>query len=179
MNTDLKSFLLCPIPEDQKPINMYLELKEDQSTNWTTLSNKSYDKKLFSLFFGYFSFVSFFRLLILEPLNYPINFNQLPDNLSLSNWFILTIISSLLCLFLFLVVVFSRWKQLEKDFNNPYVFYEESSWYDGQVWKKPLFILKNDRLISSQRITPIVIRLSRTIFRVLYLTFIFFLLFQI
>ena len=29
MNTKLKFFLLCPVPEDQKPINEYIGLKEN------------------------------------------------------------------------------------------------------------------------------------------------------
>jgi hypothetical protein len=61
-------------------------------------------------------------------------------------------------------VIFARWKQVEKEFNEPRLFYEEASWYDGQVWEKPFSILKNDKLISTQKIKPILERISRTIF---------------
>ena len=50
MNTNIKIFLLCPVPEDQKPINEYIGLKENPLTNWTTLSKKNYLKKIMNLF---------------------------------------------------------------------------------------------------------------------------------
>ena len=40
MINNIKIFLLCPVPEDQKPINVYIGLKENVLTNWTTLSKK-------------------------------------------------------------------------------------------------------------------------------------------
>jgi hypothetical protein len=84
------------------------------------------------------------------------------------------LITSLLLIFL-LCVIFSRWKQLDNEFNQPRLFYEEGSWYDGQVWEKPLSILKNDKLISSQKIQPILQRLIRTLFTLvsISLTFLF------
>ena len=69
-----------------------------------------------------------------------------------------------------------RWSQAQNRFNNSRLFYEEISWYDGQVWEKPLLIIKNDRLVSSQKITPILNRLKRTTYLFSYITFLFFLL---
>ena len=51
MISKLKLILLCPVPEDQKPITEYIGLKENPLTNWTTLSTKNYNAKLFSFFF--------------------------------------------------------------------------------------------------------------------------------
>jgi hypothetical protein len=42
-----------------------------------------------------------------------------------------------------------------------YLFYEESSWFDGQIWEKPFFLLKYDRLIGSQKLEVIVRRYFR------------------
>ena len=157
MNSNIKIFLLCPVPEDQKPINTYIGLKENQLTNWTTLSNKNYDKKLVSLFSCFFSVVSFWR--------FPASFvSPFLDPRYLFDWFLITSAISLNFLLFLLLVIFSRWKQVEKEFDEPRLFYEEASWYDGQVWEKPLSILKNDKLISTQKIKPILERISRTIF---------------
>ena len=82
-------------------------------------------------------------------------------------------------LFFLIVLIFSRWKQIEKDFNEPRLFYEEASWYDGQIWEKPFSILKNDKLISTQKIKPILERISRTIFTILSWNLGLFLLFKI
>ena len=54
MNLDIKIFLLCPIPDDQKPINEYINLKENDWTNLIFLSNKIYLRKIFWNFLIYF-----------------------------------------------------------------------------------------------------------------------------
>lgn len=150
MNSNIKIFLLCPVPEEQKPINGYIGLKENQLTNWTTLSKKNYEKKLFSLFSFFFFLVSFFRV------------SSFSDTRYLFDWFLITFSLSLTLLFFLVLLIFFRWKQIEKDFNQPRLFYEEASWYDGQIWEKPFSILKNDKLISTQKIKPILERISRT-----------------
>jgi hypothetical protein len=42
MNTNIKIFLLCPIPDGQKPINEYINLKENFLTSWLTLKSEKY-----------------------------------------------------------------------------------------------------------------------------------------
>jgi hypothetical protein len=155
MNSNIKIFLLCPVPEEQKPINGYIGLKENQLTNWTTLSKKNYEKKLLSLFSFFFFVVSFFRV------------SSFSDSRYLFDWFLITFSLSLTLLFFLVLLIFFRWKQIEKDFNQPRLFYEEASWYDGQIWEKPFSILKNDKLISTQKIKPILERISRTMFTLL------------
>ena len=167
MNSNIKIFLLCPVPEDQKPINAYIGLKENQLTNWTTLSKKNYEKKLLSFFSFFFLFVSFLRI------------SSFPDNRYLLEWLLVNFFISLNLLFFLILLVFSRWKQIERDFNEPRLFYEEASWYDGQIWEKPFSILKNDKLISTQKIKPILQRISRTIFSLFSWNIALFLLFEI
>jgi hypothetical protein len=48
-----------------------------------------------------------------------------------------------------LLVNFARWKQVEIRLSKSRLFYEEASWYDGQIWEK-LFYFKNDKLLSTQ-----------------------------
>ena len=167
MNSNIKIFLLCPVPEEQKPINGYIGLKENQLTNWTTLSKRNYEKKLFSLFSFFFFLVSFFRI------------SSFFDSRYLFDWFLITFSLSLTLLFFLVLLIFFRWKQIEKDFNQPRLFYEEASWYDGQIWEKPFSILKNDKLISTQKIKPILQRISRTMFTLLSWNLGFFLLLKI
>ena len=97
----------------------------------------------------------------------------------LLEWLLINISISLNLLFFLILLIFSRWKQIEKDFNEPRLFYEEASWYDGQIWEKPFSILKNDKLISTQKIKPILERISRTIFTLLSWNLGLFLLFEI
>lgn len=152
MTLDIKIFLLCPIPEDQKPINEYIDFKENILTNWTKFSQKKYIKNLFLtslFFFTIFSFFSFNELLIFVKNN-------------LFYWLLIKCLLSLLSVFFYLNFIIFRWITINKKFQTPRIIYEEASWYDGQIWNKPFFLIKNDKLLSTQKIDPILQRLIRT-----------------
>jgi len=168
MNTNIKIFLLCPVPDEQKPITEYISLKENPLTNWTTLSKIKYQNKLLKFLLYNFIFIGFFT----------VN-NILSDINNLIDWFFInTLISLNLLLFLLLIVIF-RWKQTQNRFKQTRLIYEEGSWYDSQIWEKPFLIIKNDKLISTQKIEPIVQRLSQTFFFFFGIDIIFLILFQI
>ena len=67
----------------------------------------------------------------------------------------------------FLIINFliniSCWLQLLKRFRSSRLFYEEGSWYDSQYWEKPLELIKNDKLLTSQKIKPILKRAIKTL----------------
>jgi hypothetical protein len=65
-----------------------------------------------------------------------------------------------LILFLTLYV---NWYQIKSRFDVSRLVYEESSWYDTQIWEKPFLLIKNDKLLKTQKIQPIIQRLSRII----------------
>jgi len=167
MNTNLKRFFLCPIPEDQKPINFYEGIKENYLMNWTTLSQKKYQNYLFSFFLSCFLINCLIRLAWLPTLAY------------LLEWIIINLLLSLGTLIIFLSIIFFRWKQIEKMFISPKIFYEEGSWSDGQIWEKPSFILKTDQLIKNQKISPILKRILRTIYSLSSLVLGFILFFEV
>ena len=48
MNLNIKLFLLCPVPEDQKPLNEYITIKENRFLNWINLPLKKYLLKILS-----------------------------------------------------------------------------------------------------------------------------------
>ena len=85
------------------------------------------------------------------------------------NWLLIKIFLSFLSIFLFLNMILFRWITINKRFKNPRLIYEEASWYDGQIWEKPFFLMKNDKLISSQKIEPIIQRLIRTNFNFFFI----------
>jgi len=47
---------------------------------------------------------------------------------------------------------------------NATIAYEESGWYDGQIWIKTNEVLIQDRLIGVYEVLPIMDRLRRIIF---------------
>jgi Conserved in the green lineage and diatoms 27 len=129
MKEILTFFLVCPISEDQKPINEYLVLKKNIFFEW---NNFSRIKKILVLS----TFLLFF-----------INFFHLPTD------FLFPIFST----YLFLVIIknsfyYFQLIQLEKNLKSSRIFYEEGSWYDTQIWEKPLLIIKNDQLLNIKKV---------------------------
>jgi hypothetical protein len=159
MSTNIKIFLLCPVPEDQKPMNEYIGLKENLLTRWTTFSTSNYEKRIFFLFSTFFFFISLIQFSHFQGIYY--GFEWVLENL----WW------STLCLLFFFLIVLSRWLQIENRFNQARLFYEEASWYDGQIWEKPLGIIKNDKFIHNQKIQPILQRIQKTLLQVISLNF--------
>lgn len=184
MNSNIKIFLLCPVPEEQKPINEYIGLKENPLTNWTTLSKTNYQKKIFSFSFFLFFFLSLIRFQ--ELFQYLFSENSIGQQILSFNellifleWVLINILITLFLVFVFITINYSRWKQIQIRFNNPRLFYEEASWYDGQIWEKPFAIIKNDRLISTQKVQPILQRIGRTSFTLFFINMICLLFFQL
>ena len=161
MISNIKIFLLCPIPEDQKPINEYINLKENNFTNWLVVSNKELFKKLF------FNFFYFFLSFSLITLNF--SFITISSIFFSIKW----------SLFLLIIVLFltdNQWKEISKKFNTTRLFYEEASWFDGQIWNKPFSIIRNDRLILINKIKPITVRNEKILKNLVFVFSVLFLL---
>jgi len=152
MSKNINSFLVCPIPEDQKPFQAYLLLKESWLLRWTTFSTFHYQKRLFLLSLLFVFFISFF--------NFP--FSQ--ENAYWVERVVSNFLASFLFLLFLLLICYFRWKEIEKKFLEPILPYEEGSWYTSQQWKKPLLIQAKDQQICKQKVTPILQRLLRTMY---------------
>ena len=160
MNLNIKIFLLCPIPDDQKPINEYISLKKNPFTNWIQYSKKKYFQKVSNTLF-----ITIIGFILLQ-------FGELHLNSSSGGWLQNLFLTSLFFLCTFFIVSLSPWKKISNQLNSTRIFYEEASWFDGQIWEKPFSILKNDRLLKTQKIEPILVR-SQTILigLILFLSF--------
>jgi|TARA_B110000977_G_scaffold157254_1_gene200226 hypothetical protein len=145
MNFNIKIFLLCPVPEDQKPINEYINIKENALMNWTMSSLKKY---IFRIISGYFIMFPTFLICFLNLT--PFSLIEIIKVFLISSTF-------------FFTSIYFRWFEVNKRLTQSRVFYEEASWFDGKIWEKPFFLIKNDKLLSSQKIQPILKRLFGTI----------------
>jgi hypothetical protein len=126
MKINIKTFLLCPIPEDQKPMNDYLKLKEKKGP-------KNY--------FFFFAFL-FYKCILFFEKQSQLFFSKIE-------------IFFFLALFLYSLFSLQKYLQyfnLKKALSSSRFFYEEGSWYDGAVWEKPFIIIKNDKLLESQKV---------------------------
>lgn len=156
MNFPIKIFLLCPIPEEQKPINEYILSRDFLKFFFGKGIKKiveinSQKVFLFSIvFFFFFTFSSFFSFpanlgeMEIRRLFGPIGGSQ--GSIFLFFFFIVS--------FFFFFLLFFSLSQLQKRLNQARIFYEEASWFDGQFWQKPFFLLKNDRFLSTQQLQP-------------------------
>jgi hypothetical protein len=145
MSFNIKVFLLCPVPEDQKPMNEYIGIKKNSLLNWTRCSPKNYLLKILS---GYLFIFPIFLICFLNLT--PFTVIQIGKIFLISSLF-------------FLISILIRWSSVNKRLIESRVFYEEASWFDGKFWEKPFFLIKNDKLLSAQKIQPILKRLRTTI----------------
>jgi hypothetical protein len=157
MTINIKTFLLCPVPDDQKPINEYLNLKENKFLNWGSLNSNKNKKFLGTVFLTFFSFFS-------------INEFQ---SFSFKSFFEI-LFNTFIVIQFFLLVILIRWTTINQKFQNSRLIYEEASWYDGQIWEKPFFLIKNDKLISTQKIEPILEEILKNFFICLFFLFLVF-----
>lgn len=165
MNSKIKIFVLCPLPWDTRPINEYIQIKENKWMNWISWKAQAYENQLKRN-----TIMCFF---IISLLQWPI---QWPNSISLNSaiiWIIQTFETSLYLAIIMLILLSFFWTTMNSRFNESRLFYEESSWFDSQVWDKPYFLIKNDQLISTQKIQPILTRFYRTITIFFFITLFF------
>jgi hypothetical protein len=154
MNLNIKIFLLCPIPEDQKPINQYIRFKENSFFNLPTFPKSILKSKLKEFFLKIFFFLGISNLFFFSG-DFLTTFQRI-------------LITSFSLFFFSLFLLFFRWKEIAKLFSTSRIFYEEASWYDGEIWEKPMALIKNDKLLERQKIKPI---LKKIKYSILFLIF--------
>jgi hypothetical protein len=140
----------CPVPEEQQPLNEFRELKESGFFRWGTLDPHQYWLKV--IWIWGLSWV------ITGPVaaaSFPISKDPMHFTLCASA-------GASLILILLLLRLYLGWKYIGDRLNSPTVSYEESGWYDGQIWEKSPESLTQDQLIVTYQVRPILKRLHWT-----------------
>lgn len=140
----------CPVPLEQQPIVEYEQLKDSWLYCWATLEEMEYWRKLGWVWLWGWPFVGSIAAVSFSPVKHPLKFA-----LCSAAGAGLLVVFVILQLYLGWAYVGDRLKQ-EK------ISYEESGWYDGQIWLKPTSIVNRDRLIVSYKVEPILARLKKT-----------------
>lgn len=140
----------CPVPQEQQPIHEYQQMQDSWFSGWATLDYSKYSKKM--------SWVGFWGLAIASPIA-AASFHPLQSPIQ---FVIASIWGSCFILTLVLSRLYIGWSYIRDRLYNKTIFYEESGWYDGQVWHKPNNMLDRDRLIVVYEIAPILQKLQRT-----------------
>tara|TARA_B100001989_G_C24386165_1_gene386879 strand:- start:158 stop:652 length:495 start_codon:yes stop_codon:yes gene_type:complete len=132
----------CPVPRDQQPTNEYIELSRSIIFSWPK-SKKSLIIALTKFWLGAF-------LLFLVISSGSVYFKT-----STLRYILLSFFSSLSIPLLISIKLYIGWNHVFKRLNSEKVEYEESGWYDGQVWLKPLVLKEKESLIASIEVKPI------------------------
>ena len=140
----------CPVPFDQQPLNEFYALKSSCFFSFFGFNLSKYVYRIFSLCVLSIFFVT---PIILSNINF--------------SWEIF-IFDELFCTILWLTLILIRlylgWSYVAYRLFSATVFYEESGWYDGQIWIKTPEMLTKDRLIGTYYVLPLLKRIKLTFF---------------
>jgi len=132
----------CPVPREQQPTNEFIELSRSTFFSWPK-TKKSLILVLIKFWVG-----AFFLFLIIAS-------GSIYFKTSLLKFILLSFFSSLSIPLLISIRLYLGWNHVFKRLTSEKVEYEESGWYDGKVWIKPLVLKEKESLIASNEVKPI------------------------
>jgi len=132
----------CPVPREQQPTNEFIELSKSTIFSWPKT------KKSLILILIRFWVGAFVIFLVISS-------GSVYFKTSLLKYILLSFFSSLSIPLLITIRLYLGWNHIFKRLSSEKVEYEESGWYDGQVWEKPLVLREKEILIASIEVKPI------------------------
>ena len=155
----------CPVPKDQQPTNEFIELSKSKIFSWPK-SKKSF------LFILLKFWVGTFLLFIV------ISSGSVYFETATLRYILISLFCSLSLPFLFSIRLYLGWNHVFKRLTSEKVEYEESGWYDGQIWFKPVNLKEKESLIAQQEVKPILKNLIQIISLIIIFALFGILLFQ-
>ena len=132
----------CPVPRDQQPTNEFIELSRSTIFSWPKTKNS------LILVLIKFWLVAFIIFIVISS-------GSIYFKTSIFKYVLLSFFSSLSIPLLISLKLYLGWNHVFKRLTSERVEYEESGWYDGQVWEKPLVLKEKESLIASIEVKPI------------------------
>jgi hypothetical protein len=132
----------CPVPREQQPTNEFIELSRSIIFSWPK-TKKSLVVVLTKFWVG--AFVLFLL----------ISSGSIYFKTSLLKYILLSFFCSLAIPLLISVKLYVGWNHVFKRLISERIEYEESGWYDGKVWIKPLVLKEKESLIATIEVKPI------------------------
>jgi hypothetical protein len=143
--------LICPVPPEQRPLQEYEQLLASWFFLWPAASAWTLLRPLFTSW-----------LLALLPsllvAGGSLSLRRDPAQLVLS-----AAVVALLLPLLLLIRQWLGWSYVRRRLQSEKVEYEESGWYDGQVWEKPLAWRQRDLLVARHQVAPVLQRLRGSV----------------
>ena len=132
----------CPVPREQQPTNEFIELSKSKIFSWPKT------KKSLIFILAKFWVGAFVLFLVISS-------GSVYFKTSTLRYILLSFFSSLSIPLLISIRLYLGWNHIFKRLTSEKVEYEESGWYDGQVWEKPLVLREKEILIASIEVKPI------------------------
>jgi len=132
----------CPVPREQQPTNEFIELSKSIIFSCPK-TKKSLVFLLIKFWIG-----GFILFLVISS-------GSIYFKASTLKYILLSFFSSLTIPLLISIRLYLGWNHVFKRLTSEKVEYEESGWYDGQVWIKPLVLKEKESLIASIEVKPI------------------------
>ncbi len=143
--------ITCPVPKEQRPINEFNNISKSWIISWPLLGKHILFKRLI------------FSWVLILPIILIISGGSIYLK---SNTYSLIIISSTCALVLPILLLARQWLSWKYVFNrlkSVNIEYEESGWYDGQTWQKPIEWRTKDLLIAQHEVQPIITDVEKLI----------------
>ncbi|WP_017300189.1 CGLD27 family protein [Nodosilinea nodulosa] len=141
----------CPVPAEQQPINEYQDVRDSWFYGWGSRNLKGYLKPLVVLWVVGWAVAGPMAAASFTPAKHP-----MPFSLSAA-------MGALVLPTLALLQLYVGWAHVGGRLRQTTVPYEESGWYDGQLWIKPEEVSNRDRLIVDYQVQPVLQRIRRTL----------------
>ncbi|KAK7367597.1 hypothetical protein VNO80_09612 [Phaseolus coccineus] len=140
------------VPFEQRPVNEYSSLKDGVLYSWGELGPGSFFLRLGGLWLAVFTVLGGpIAAASFNPSREPLRFILAAGTGTL---FIVSLI---------VLRIYLGWSYVGDRLLSAVIPYEESGWYDGQMWVKPPEILARDRLLGAYKVKPVVKLLKQTL----------------
>ena len=150
--------IICPVPLNQRPLNEFNSIRNSWIISWPFLERNIFYSKLT------------FSWLMITPVCLTISYgSDYLKNKPVELIFI-SFTASIAFPILLLIRQWLSWSYIYKRLNSENIEYEESGWYDGQTWEKPIDWRAKDLLIAQYQIKPVINHLEVIIVLLLSVT---------
>jgi polyferredoxin len=140
---------VCPVPREQRPLEQYKELQASWFFVWPHNGVRGLATPLIRAW------------LIVLPLTMLVASGSVPLRHNLPQLVVAGAVAGLVVPMLLLVRQWLGWTTLQRRLMATAVEYEESGWYDGQVWEKPVEWRQQDLLVANHEVKPVLWRLQQ------------------
>jgi hypothetical protein len=141
----------CPVPPSQRPLQEYDQLNQSWFFRWPAADSSGLWRPLGLCW------------LLSLPMTLLVAWGSLPLRHDPTRLVIAASAAALLLPLVLLLRQWLGWSYVHGRLVSERVAYEESGWYDGQVWEKPISWRQQDLLVARHQVRPVIERLHQAL----------------